>query len=280
MSPHEEPPQPIDIAEFVAPAWERHRDFLFGSGRPASEWIVEQINPQPGQTLLELAAGPGETGFLAAERVGREGKLISTDFSPRMVEAARRGAEAGGLANVECRVMDAQQIELPDASVDAVLSRFGVMLMPEPARALREVRRVLRDGGRLAYAVWGPPDRNPWLTVLVGAMVESGHAPPGDPFAPGSPFSLAAPEANRELLEAAGFSEARVEEIPSKFRFEGFDHYWDVQSTVSGPFAFLIASLSVDEVDAIKATLEPLLAPFQSEDGYDFPSLAMGVSAR
>jgi ubiquinone/menaquinone biosynthesis C-methylase UbiE len=99
MSPHEEPPQPIDIAEFVAPGWERHRDFLFDSGRPASEWLVEQIDPQPGQTLLELAAGPDETGFLAAERVGREGKLISADFSPRMVEAARRGAEAGGLGN-------------------------------------------------------------------------------------------------------------------------------------------------------------------------------------
>jgi ubiquinone/menaquinone biosynthesis C-methylase UbiE len=280
MSQDDQSPEPVEVAEFVAPAWERHRELLFESARPVSEWLVEQIDPQPGQTILELAGGPGETGFVAAERVGREGKLISTDFSPRMVEAARRGAEAGGLTNVECRVMDAQQIELPDASVDAVLSRFGVMLMPEPARALGEVRRVLRDGGRLAYAVWGPPDRNPWLTVLVGALLESGHAPPGDPFAPGGPFSLAAPEANRELLEAAGFSEVRVEEIASEFRFEGFDHYWDVQSTVSGPFALLIASLSADEVEAIKAALEPTLSPFKSANGYDFPSLAVGLSAR
>ena len=104
---------------------------------PVSEWLVDHVDPRPGQTILELAAGPGETGFLAAERVGADGRLISTDLSAGMIDAARRGAEARGLGNVELRVMDAQQIDLPDGSVDGVISRFGVMLMPEPAAAMR-----------------------------------------------------------------------------------------------------------------------------------------------
>ena len=273
-------PQLADVVEFVAPAWERHRQLLFEGQRPVSEWLVDQVDPQSGETILELAAGPGETGFLAAERVGPNGHLISTDVSQGMVDAARRGVETRALANVECRVMDAHHIDLPEASVDAVLCRFGVMLMPEPARVLREARRVLRDGGRLAYAVWGPPDRNPWLTLLVGAALQSGHAPPGDPFGPGGVFSLAAPEANRALVEPAGFSEVHVEEIAGAMRYDSFDEYWEVQSTVSGPLAVLIGSLAAEDVAAIKADLEPTLAPFRSGDALSLPSLAVGVSAR
>jgi SAM-dependent methyltransferase len=271
---------PADIGEFVAPAWERHRQHLFESQRPVSEWLIDQIDPRPGQTILELAAGPGETGFLVAERVGPRGRLLSTDSSRRMVDAARRGAEARGLANIEFRVMDAQQIELDDASVDGVLSRFGVMLLAEPARALAESRRVLRAGGRLAYAVWGPPERNPWLTQFAGAVAQRGHAPLRDPFGPGGPFSLASPRTNRELLDGAGFSDVRVEELEAAFRFDSFDGYWKLQSEVSGPMALLLASLPAEEVDAIKTALEPSVAPFQVGTGFVFPSLAVGFSAR
>ena len=94
----------------VAPAWETYRDRLFENVRSASERLVELVDPQPAQTLLELTAGPGETGFLAAARLGPTGRLISSDFVPAMVEAARRGATRRGLENVECRVLDAQQI--------------------------------------------------------------------------------------------------------------------------------------------------------------------------
>ena len=132
--------QTREFSDALAAAWERNRDRLFAAGRAVSDWLIDQIDPQPGQTILELAAGPGETGFLVAERVGPDGQVISTDLGPGMVAAARRGAEARGLTNVECRVMDAQQIDLPDASVDGVLSRFGIMLVPEPARVLTGIR--------------------------------------------------------------------------------------------------------------------------------------------
>jgi len=188
--------------------------------------------------------------------------------------------EARGLDNVECRVMDAQEIDLADDSVDGVLCRFGVMLMPEPARAVAGARRVLRPARRLAYAVWGPPDRNPWMTLLVGAVLQNGHQPPGNPFGPGGPFSLADPAQNRALLEPAGFAEIEVEELPGTMSFTDFDDFWGLQSQVSGPIALFISSLPPEGVDAIRHTLEPMLDGFKSPNGFEVPTLAVGVSAR
>jgi SAM-dependent methyltransferase len=263
----------------VAPAWEAYRDRLFENVRSVSEWLVDQVDPQPGQTVLELTAGPGETGFVAAARLGPGGRLISSDFVPTMVEAAKRGAAQRGLDNVECRVLDAQQIDLPDASVDGVLSRFGLMLVPDQERAIGEIRRVLRPGGRCAYATWGPPDRNPWIFQIAMALLENGHAPPGDPFAPGGVFSLATPESNRELATAAGFADVTVEELTGVMRFEDPDDYWTYNTSVAGPLADLVAALSSEELRAVRVTLDPSLAPFERDGGLELPWLSVVTSA-
>jgi ubiquinone/menaquinone biosynthesis C-methylase UbiE len=263
----------------VGPAWERHRDRMFENTRVTSDWLTEQVAPQPGQTVLELAAGPGETGFLFAERVLPGGRLISSDLAPAMVEAARRGGERRGLANVDYRVIDAQQIELPDDAVDVVVSRFGLMLVPEPDRAFAEIRRVLRPGGRLAYAVWGPPDGNHWIALLIGSLLQNGYFPPGDPSAPGGVFSLAAPERNRELLDGAGFPDVHTAEVGGAMHFENLDDYWSIQTSVAGPVADLVGAMQPDEVAAVKATLATMIEPFRSGDGYALPSLTTAVSA-
>ena len=198
-----------EIAEAIAPGWERWRARIEEVTAPVREWMIEELAPRPGDTVLELAAGAGDTGFEAAAIVGERGRLISTDFSPAMVEVARRRGAELGLGNVDYRVMDAERIELDADSVDGVLCRFGYMLMPDPAAALAETRRVLRPGGRLALAVWGAPERNPWATIGFGLLVERGHMPPPEPGAP-SPFALASEEHTRALLEGAGFTAVRT----------------------------------------------------------------------
>lgn len=273
------PQASFGVCDALASAWERHRSRLFESAREVSEWLVDQIDAGPGQTVLELGAGPGETGFLAARRVGPSGRLISTDLGPAMVETARRGAQAGGLANVECRVMDAQDMDLADASVDGAICRFAVMLMPSPQKVFAEALRVLRPGRRLAYAVWGPPRRNPWLTALGTALGQTGHLAVGDAFGQGGVCSLAAPDRNRDLLVAAGFSDIRVQEIPGMMRFEDVDDYWDLQSQVAGALALLAGSLPATEVARVRDYLELILDPYASAGGYDLPFAAVVVSA-
>src|SRR6266542_485203 len=151
-----------EIWEKMAPGWLRERDYMWDVSRAVGEWLVAKLEPKPGQTILELACGVGDTGFAAAGALGDDGRLIATDFSPRMLEAARTRAEELGLGNVEFRVMDAEKMDLGDDSVDGVLCRWGYMLMSDPAAAFAETRRVLRDGGRLCRSVWGPPERNLW----------------------------------------------------------------------------------------------------------------------
>jgi ubiquinone/menaquinone biosynthesis C-methylase UbiE len=140
----------------AAEAWERWQEPLGELTAPVSQWLVDAIRPEAGQRVLELAAGPGETGFLAAERIGPDGRLLSTDQSPEMVEVARRRLAKRGLENVDLEVIDAQRLELEPASFDAVICRWGYMLMGDPDEALRRTRTVLRDGGRLALAACAP----------------------------------------------------------------------------------------------------------------------------
>jgi ubiquinone/menaquinone biosynthesis C-methylase UbiE len=263
----------------LAPAWERHRTQVFEGFRAVSEWLVEHVSPQPGQTILEVAAGPGDTGFLAAERLGDKGRLISTDIAPGMVEAVRRGAAEHGLGNVDCRVMDAQRLDLDDDSVDGVLCRLGFMLMPDPAAAFREVRRVLRNGGRFAYAVIGSPPANQWMGLMMMGLVQRGHAPVGDPFGPGGPFSLSDHDRNRALLAEAGFNDVEVTELTGAMPFESPAAYWDLQSQCGGPIPAIVAGLPVDEVAEIRAAVEAMVEQYATSDGYAVPSSLVAVAA-
>src|SRR5687768_14363997 len=122
----------------VAGAWERHRDFMWSTTRHVGEWLVDAVGVNDGDTILDIAGGPGDNGFLAAERVGPSGRVIETDFAPQMVEVARRRADELGLDNVETRVLDAERMDLADASVDGIICRWGFMLMLDPHAALAE----------------------------------------------------------------------------------------------------------------------------------------------
>lgn len=262
----------------MAPGWDRRRDYIWETARAVGEWMVRELDPRPGDTVLELSAGPGDTGFTAAALLGEHGRLISTDFSPDMVEVARRRGTELGHRNVDYRVIDAERIELESDSVDGVLCRFGYMLMADPAAALGETRRVLRPGGRLALAVWGPPERNPWAALGGRLLVERGHMPPPEPGAPGV-FSLGSEERTRGLLEEAGFADVRIEEIPVRFVFSDVDDYVSFAVETAGPFAMVIRGLSESERQTIEAQLGEAFAPFAADGGYELPGVALAAVA-
>src|SRR5712691_9172352 len=138
------------IWDSVAAGWEKERAFINELERAVTERMHEALGVRPGDTILELCAGPGEVGLRLAEQ-HPDVQVLLTDFAPGMVHAAANEANRRGLTNVECRAMDAQDIDLPNGSVDGVLCRYGLMLVPDIAKAFSEVRGVLRKGRVLAY---------------------------------------------------------------------------------------------------------------------------------
>lgn len=262
----------------IAAGWERRREQIEKTTRPVTEWMVRALDPQPGDTVLELAAGPGDVGFAAAPLLGEEGRLISSDFSSEMVEVARRRASELGLQNVEHRQIDAEDIALEDDSVDGALCRFGLMLMPDPEAAVAEIRRVLRRGGRLALAVWSTAQRNPWIAIAGRILDELGHAPPTDPDAPG-PWVLADHERLRDLLAGGGFGAVHIEEVPILLRYDDVDEYIAVSTETSGMLARTWREVSEDEREMIVTRLSEGFAPFEVDGGYELPGVAVVASA-
>jgi ubiquinone/menaquinone biosynthesis C-methylase UbiE len=264
----------------MAPGWEDRREWMMEITGQVNGWLLEKADPQPGQTFLDLAAGPGDLGLAVAERVGEDGHVISSDFSPNMVDVARRNGEARSLTNVEYRVLDAEKMDLDDRSVDGVVCRWGYMLMADPAAALRETRRVLRDGGRLAFAVWTTPDRNPWAALPAMTLVQRGHMPPPEPGAPGI-FAMGDPGRIRELVVQAGFAEPELEEIAFEFRYAGFDDLWDTLVRLAGPLARAIKALPDAERQATRSAIMQNVEPYRNQDGsYTAPATTWGVLVR
>jgi SAM-dependent methyltransferase len=266
-----------DLWKGLAPRWEQGRELLWESTREVSEWLVGRLDLQPGQTILDLAAGTGETGFLAAPRLGPGGRLITSDLSPSMVEAAERLAVAWGVTNAEFQVLDAERIELPDASVDGVLSRFGYVLRGNPPRALAEARRVLRRGGGFAFAVWAARERNSWMTVPGDVMVEQGHLSPQSE----EETRLSAkrnPAAIRRLLAEAGFGEAEIEELPVAYRFANADELWFFVSELRGPVALALEELGEEERGVVRAEIERRAN--RVGDGFTLSGVSINVVAR
>jgi len=238
--------------------------------------MVRRLDPQPGDTVLELAAGLADTGLMAARLVGESGRLIVTDFTPEMVAAARRRAEELGVQNAEFRVLDAERMELGTDSVDGVLCRWAYMLMIDPAAAFAETRRVLRLGGRLAFSVWAAQKRNPTLSLVGRVLHSQGHIPPPDPEAP-SALAMADPGYIRELVVGAGFAEPEIEEVTFRWPFAEQDGYWRYVTETAASASPILRGLSPEVQNTVREQVQEAARPYRSGEGYDFPAVCLNV---
>src|SRR5215218_1076485 len=209
----------------VAPNWGEQADFVDRRGAGMTARLLEMAALQPGERVLELACGPGGLGLAAAERVAPGGEVVLSDVAAEMTAIASARAEAIGLDNVATFELDLERIDQPDGSYDLVLCREGLMFAADPALAAGEIRRVLRPGGRVAIAVWGPRERNPWLGVVldsVSAQLDRPVPPPGVP----GPFSLDDAGRLAALLAEAGLTDVAVADLPAPMRVGSFEEWW------------------------------------------------------
>lgn len=253
-----------------ADKWFEERESLFEASRPIHEWLVSHLDPREGQRIIEIAAGPGDTGFLIAPKLGA-GRLMSTDLSPQMLAAAQKRASELGIENVDFRLLDAQAMDLADASVDGAVCRWGFMLMPDPAAAFRETKRILVPGGRLAFAVFTAPEKNPFASVPAKILIEMGHLPP--PSAAWTPGILALADRARleSLVTGAGFKRLDIDTVTMTWTFRDTDDYWRflIELTALGP---LVRSLSDEARAQFRQTLDARLSAFARNGRLELPS--------
>ena len=250
----------------MAAGWARQADRFRRYTMPVSMWMIEAIGPQPGHTVLEIAAGIGDTGFLAAELIQPGGTLICSDFAPEMLTVAQARADELGIVNVRFKQIDAESIDLEAGSIDGVLGRWGYMLMADDEAALRETRRVLRPGGRVALAAWTGPEDNAWTVIGPRAMVERGLMEPPETDAPGQ-FAWAPEGLIAERLEAAGFTEHHVEPLDFAIEFDSFEDWWAMNLELSRWFGDAARAADPGVLEEVRAAVAQQAERFTAEDG-------------
>ncbi|MGE5115143.1 MAG: class I SAM-dependent methyltransferase [Betaproteobacteria bacterium] len=251
-------------------AWRRWNPTLDRWYGEVTRRMLDLARIRAGQRVLDIAAGAGEPAVSAAERVGPGGYVLATDISEGIVELALQVARERGLKQVETRAMDGEKLDLPDASFDAVLCRLGLMYMPHPATALREWRRALRGGGRVAVVVFSTPDRNPWGAVPASIIRQRAQLPPPAPGQPG-PFGLGNPGVLEDAFRRAGFSDPEVHAVPVPHRMANAAEYVRVAREAFGAFNAMMAHLSPQERESAWNEVEAAMRSFESPGGFEVP---------
>ena len=262
----------------VAQAWDANVDGVDEHSIEATATLLARVAVQPGERVLELAAGPGSLGDTWSRLVGSTGTVVVSDLAPGMVEVARRRNAA--LGNVETAVIDAAAIDRPDGSFDVVVCRMGLMFAPDPSIAFAEIARVLGPDGRLGALTWSAIQHNPWMTCVGMAAMANGLVSGGPPTGPGGIFSLGDPVELELLAKSAGFVDVAVEAIDITFRADSVDEHIERVGSLAGPLAAVLKAASSDQLAALRRTAADLAAPYLTSNGLEIPGQALLVSGR
>jgi SAM-dependent methyltransferase len=261
----------------VAEGWGAWLQWTERNFRPLTVWLRDAAGWTPGARVLDVACGAGYPALEAARAVGPQGGVVAADLSGEMVAVAARQARAAGLANVEFAERDAEDLRLPPASFDGASNVCGLMFSADPVRAAREAHRVLAPGGRFAAVAWDELAKSPFFGVMLGVAAPAlGLAPPA-PDTPG-PFRLAAADALRSVLEAAGFAGVRVESAPMTFEFASAAEYVRIFSDYA--FGSRIAALSPDEAARFRGAVAEAARPFTRDGRLRLTATALRASGR
>ncbi|MEV4256727.1 class I SAM-dependent methyltransferase [Spirillospora sp. NPDC049652] len=267
----------------LSAGWAEAREVFERGAAVVTGRLLDLGGVGPGQSVLDVGTGLGEPALSAARRVGRTGRVVATDISPEMLRIARRRAAGLGpvAADVEFTEADVEAQGFPPGSFDVVLSRWGLMFAVDHVAAFTGLRRVLRPGGVLAAAVWGPAADAPVMALGFASLSSVLDLPPLAPGTPG-PFSMSDPEDLTRELRAAGFTGVSIEETRVPFEFESVGAYVAFTRAVTPPFLLARIRERYGSPDAGEAwsAVESAVARFRTRsDGVQIPSAVLCVRA-
>lgn len=262
----------LDVWTESARYWTKYSSILHKMFVPLTRVLIERAGINKGQAVLDVAGGAGEPSLTIAEVVGPEGSVTCTDGVAQMVEAARAEAERRGLTNMQFQQCAADSLPFPDNSFDVVVSRLGVMFFPDPVAAMRETLRVLRPNGRLAFAVWGRSDVNPFCYLITRVLDQHVPSPAADPDAPNA-FRFAEPGKLINVMKQAGAVD--VEESIVNFDIEApisARQFWELRAQTSDTLRDKLAKLPAAEQSQIAAEVEQAVQEFFPSNQMKFPT--------
>lgn len=264
----------------AASAWHRWGPTLEGWLGEATEVMLDLARLDKGSRVLDVAAGAGGQTLAAARRVGSGGSVLATDISANILGFAAMEARAAGLGNVATQVMDGESLEVEDGAIDAVISRVGLIYFPDQQRALTEMRRTLREGGRISAIVYSTPERNQFFSIPVSIIRRRTGLPAPAPGLPG-PFSLGQPGVLEAAYEDAGFQEVEVRAVDAPVRFSSAAECVRFERESFGALHAMLAGVPEDEREEAWAEIEEELRQFEGADGFVGPcELLVGAATR
>jgi len=263
----------------AAPFWRKWSSQLAFQSRQATELVVQGAALSPGLHVLDLASGSGEPSLSVSAAIGPQGRVIATDLLLEMLEVAQENAAARGLTNIDFRAADAEQLPFPDGLFDRVTCRFGIMFIPDVQKALREMRRVLKPGGRVSFVTWGPLDENPLFGLMIRPFLKYVDVPPPAPDSP-HVFRFSSEEKLTQTISAAGFQEVHATKHKINWPWPGTaEQAWQGGSELAAPFKKIIAATPADNREEVIREVIASIRQFYDGHAVNFPASILASSA-
>lgn len=269
-----------DQWQAAAEAWHRWGPTLHQWLGDATNVMLDMADISQGHSVLDVAAGAGEQSIVTAQRVGPTGAVLATDLSSNILDFAQEAARQAGLNNVETKVMDGENLDLPDESFDAVISRVGLIYFPDQHKALTGMKRVLKPGGRVAAITYSTPDNNRFFSVPVSVIRRRANLPPPLPGQPG-PFSLGGPGVLETAFEKAGFRDVQTRVVPSPLLMSSATECVRFERESFGALHQMLAGVPEDERPSVWEEIETEMKEFEGGDGFVGPcEMIVGVGTK
>ncbi len=263
----------------AAPSWRKWSSQLAFQSRQATELVVQGAALSPGQHVLDLASGSGEPALSVSVAIGPQGRVLATDLLLEMLEIAQENAAARRLTNIDFRAADAEQLPFPERFFDRITCRFGIMFIPDIQKALQEMRRVLKPGGRVSFVTWGPPDENPLFGLMIRPFLKYVDVPPPLPDSP-HVFRFADENKLVQTISAAGFQDVRATKYKINWPWPGTpEGAWQGGSELAAPFKRVIDATPAEKREEVIREVIANIRQFFDGHVVNFPASVLASSA-